>query len=394
MYERDVILDCASGLVGWDQSADPSHTKLTDALKQSTSGFKYNHLSGVDFNYLEDMFSSQRNAMNTYLEEVWQSELVKLVNGVERRNKEILKSKSLLANFDPIVGRAKFSDTLTQDARFVGYVLMPHRSNSLKTEIKYIGMQITEVQSSPVRIYLYDGSQARPIATFDYSNTEEYSLEWEALNNFILYYRNIDTAGGGTYLLGYYENDPDNTQTIQLTDGQALYMEICSGCAQERKRRAMHQEYIGIAPIEIPNSRLNWNAARGEYDLPDMGDIENYTTSHTHGLLMKLNITCDISQVICQNINQFAEPLQHAVAIRVLYDCLAYYGHNATADSKRNREQILNFAKKYEAILNGYYVEDKWRRGLIDEITMDFSNMDDYCLPCKQDKPIIGRLSR
>lgn len=393
MYDKDAIITCGSGLVGWEQSSDPSHTILTPALVLSTSGFYVNSLPGVDFNLIEEMFSSQRHPNRTnYLENIHNQELIKLVNRTVSRQKQELKTKELLSNFDPIAGRASFADKITQNGRFVGYMIMPHNSNNLRADIKYIGMQIDTVQTTPVRVYLYETSQREPIATYDFQNTDTYSLEWRAVEDFIINYRSSVGGTGQTFLLGYYEEDTTNPQHTQL-EGQAVYVRLCSGCGADVRRRALYQKYIGITPIEIPNSALNWNGT--EYDLPDSDSLVNYTVSYTHGLLIKFNITCDITDVICQNIQMFAEPLQYAIAVRVMYDLLNYTGHNATADSKRNRDNLTNFAKKYEGRLFGFLLEGgKWSRGMIDDVVMDLSNIDQFCLPCKQTKPVIGFVSR
>ena len=392
MYDRDAIFSCGSGLVGWNQSADPNHTTLSADLLISTSGYHYDDLPGIDFNIIEGVLSSVYTDINAYLRRVHESQLIRLVDRVVQKSKDQLRTKELLANFDPITGKADFTDLVTQSARFVGFMIMPHRSNNLRAEITYLGMQLDTIQTNPVRLYLYETSQQDAIATFDYQNTLANSLEWQRMINFIINYTDITGGTAQTYLLGYYETDAANPQTTQL-EGQALYIDLCSGCTQEALRKNLYQRYIGIIPIELPNSMLNWNVT--DYDLPDTTSLENYRTDRTHGLLLKLNITCDISYVICSNIQMFAESLQYAVGIKILGDALTSVSHKAVTDASQNRDQWKNWMLKYEAELRGYQLESGiWHKGMVDTLVLDLSNIDDFCLKCKQTAPILGRIDR
>ena len=377
-------------MVGWRQSADPSNITLTPANLQATSGYRVNDLPGISFDLIEE--STYLPNINTYLEDIESQEIITLVDKALQRSKQLTGVKELLSNFDPIVGRASFQDTLIQDERFVGFLIMPRRSNNLAAEITYVGMQIDTLQADAVRIYLYETSQKDAIATFDYTNTDTFSLEWQRVTDFIIDYQSLTGGTAQQYLLGYYEPDVSNPQTVQL-EGLALTYGLCSGCpGNDAERRKLYQNYIGIAPIEIPNDKLNWNGA--EYELPDTDSLEGYTTVRTNGLYLKMNIKCDITNVLCTNITMFAHALQLAMAIRVLGDSLASTKHNAVRDSSRNVKNMENWMLKYGADLNGYTTENGWVKGIIDNIVIDFSNLDKFCLPCKFDKPIYGRAER
>ena len=387
MYDRNTILSCGSGLVGWNRPADPDHqySPLSLDLLVSTSGYRYDDIPGIDFNIIHETLSSVYSDTNIYLRRIHDSQLIRLVDRVVLKSKDQLKTKELLANFDPITGKANFKDKVTKSGRFVGFIIMPHRSNNLRAEITYLGMQLDTIQAiEPVKIYLYDTSQQTAIATFNYQNTLVNSLEWQAVTEFIINYTSIIGGTAQTYLLGYYEN---------YLEGQALYVDLCSGCTQTAERKKVYQRYIGISPIEIPSGILNWNGI--DYDLPDTENLENYITDKTHGLLLKLNITCDISNVICANIQMFAEALQYAVAIKIFGDALSSVSHKAVTDASQNRDQWKNWMLKYEAELRGYQFESGiWHKGMIDTLVLDLSNIDDFCLKCKQTAPIIGRANR
>jgi len=390
-FDNSAVQTCCSGLVGWRQSLDASHFTLSAANLQSTSGFYVDDLPGVEWQKVTEMITPIEADANTYLERVFDGELRRLVNRAVDRIKDKLNTKELLSNFDPVSGVASFADKMTQDARFVGYLIMPVESENLRAEITHVGMQIDTLQANPLIIYLYDTSQKEAIATFNYTNTKDYSLEWQTVSDFIINYRSTSGGTAQSFLLGYYEADTANAQTSQL-EGQALTINLGEGCEYTAKRRKRYEKFIGVAPIELPNSMLNWNGA--SYDLPDVEHLEDYTCSHTHGLMIKFNITCDISHVICMNKDIFAEPLQYAIAVRVLSDSLSKYSLNAVSNAKFSRDEVRDWMLKYQADLMGYNTESGWRKGMIDRLVLDISNLDKFCLPCQQNKPIMGRVNR
>lgn len=390
-YNSDTIATCASGLVGWQQGFDASLFTLSAQNLQSTSGYYVDNLPGVELAKITEMISTNEADMNAYLQRVITSETTRLVNRAVDRIKDKLNTKELLSNFDPISGVANFTDKVTQDARFVGYYIMPNESENLRAEITHVGMQIDTLQVNPLKIYLYDTSQKEAIATYDYTNTKDYSLEWKAVSDFIINYRSSSSGTGQSFLLGYYEADTANAQTSQL-EGQALFIELGDGCEYTAKRRRRYEKYIGVSLIELPNSMLNWNGLT--YDLPDTEHLENYQVTNTSGLMIKFNITCDISHVICMNKDIFAEPLQYAIAVRVLGDSLSNYKLNATTNAKFSRDEVRDWMLKYQADLMGYNTEQGWRKGMIDRLVLDISNLDQFCLPCQKNKPFMGRVNR
>ena len=390
-YDSDAVLSCASGLVGWSQSYNSSLFTLSVQNLASSSGYKVNDLPGIEWVKITEMITPVEADINDYLQRVHQAELQKLVNRSVDRIKDKLNTKELLSNFDPISGVANFLDKAENDSKFVGYLIMPNESENLRANVTYLGMQLDSIQSNPTRIYLYETSQKAAIATWDYTNTKTDSLEWFAVSDFIINYRSISGGTAQTFLLGYYQADASNAQNTQL-EGSALAIDLGEGCVHTASRRKKHEKYIGIANVALPNSMLNWNGS--SYDLPDTEHLENYTVSNTHGLLLKFNITCDISHVICMNKDIFAEPLQYAIAVRVLADCLSAYSLNAVSNAKFSRDEVRDWMLKYQADLLGYNTESGWRKGMVDRLVLDLSNIDQFCLPCQQNKPIMGRVNR
>lgn len=347
-------------------------------LQDSESQLYVNDLPGVSFENVNANLSADAASAKTYLKNVYESEFLAIVNRFVLSSKQNYNSKELLSKHSIVSGVASMNDKVTQNARFVGYMLRPHRSNYLNIEITHLGFQSTVLQND-LKIYLYETSQLEPIATFEIDITKQYSLQWTEISNAILRYQSETGGTGQVYLLGYYEQDPDNEQSYQL-QGQAIYLDFDCGCAGSPKEK--YGKYVDIQPIEIPNDKLNYDEDESEYFIPLVDDVTDFVTDNTHGLNAKINVTCDITDVLCHNIEIFAPALQHAIASRILYDNYASNRMNSVADSKR--EQAKQFAMKYDGILNGYNTPEGIRiKGLVDTLTVDFSALDSYCLPCK-----------
>jgi hypothetical protein len=390
MYDKTRVKTAAISLVGIRQDSNSIYSGLSAALKASTSGYYINDLSMVSLELLNASMSKDAVSANAYLTNVFESTLYDIVDRFVNRVKSELNSKELLGNQSIVAGVAPFTDKVTQNARAVGYWIRPHRGNNLKIQIKQLGFQAA-LQASPVRVYLYDTSKLAPITSYDFAIGTSWSVLWNTVNDFLLTYQSLAGGTGQDFLLLYYEADTNNPQTFQL-QGQALTMSFDCGCSASPKSK--YGKYMNIWPVEFGNSVLNWNAAASRYDIPLVQNVASYITNKTYGLLAKVNVTCDITDVLVHNIQMFAKPLQHAIAERMLMDAYATLEINSLADGKR--ADIMKFALKYGNLLNGYNVPDGGGRvkGLIDTLTMDFSGLDKYCLPCKEDGITRSRLTR
>lgn len=384
MFNANTIITNGSDLVGWIQSN--AGTTLSDHLKTSTSGLYVNSLPGVDFDIIDDSLSDDWDNVNDYLTSVHQSEILELTYRFVSGAKSNLGARDILNNFDVSNGVADYTDLATKNARFCGIIFNPHTSNNIKTKINKIGLQLSEAET--VRLFLYETTQQSAIKTFDFEYSTPLSLQWKAVTDWIANYRG-DYGSNQQYLLGYYEHDPNNDQSYQLK-GQAVEYEFDCGCSNSPKRH--FGKYVDIQPIVIENASLNYSG--GEYKLPSMNDITSYYTGTSYGIFAKINVTCDITDVLVDNINVFAKAFQLRVGIRVLEDYLASKKLNNITDARDNRDFVQKKINIYYNMLNGWNDASGFRhRGIIDDLTIDFSNIDNVCLPCTEDRPKQGYIS-
>lgn len=384
MFNRTTIATEGSDLVGWRQPA--TSTTLSDHLTVSQSGLYVNDLRGIDFTLIEDGLSNDYSTVNDYLTVVQESEIVSLVYDFMAAAKSKLGSRELLSNFDVTNGPADFTDLSTKNARFVGWLIKPTRSNNIRTIIKKIGLQLNTAET--VRIFLYETSQQSAIKTFDFSYTTPLSLQWNQVVDWIVDYRG-DYGTNQQYVLGYYEYNPNNPLSYQMT-GRAVQYDFDCGCSNSPKR--YFGRYVEIQPIEIPVAYHNYSG--GEYLLPKFDTLPSFYVTKSYGLFAKVNVGCDITDVLIDNIDVFAKAFQYRVAVRVLGDYLSSLKINTTNDSKRIREVAEYSKNMYESLLHGWSDSTgRYHRGLMEDIVIDFSGIDNVCLPCREDHPKTGYIN-
>ena len=380
MFDRATIVTAGSDLVGWRM---PNSTLLSDHLTVSQSGLYVNDLRGVDFDIIEDALSDDFANINDYLQVVHESTILDLVYSFASAAKTKLGSREILTNFDVTNGAADYADLATKNARFVGWLIKPTQSNNIKGTIEKIGLQLNASQT--LKIYLYETSQQDPIKTFDFAYTSPLSVQWKSVTDFIVNYRG-QYGTRQQYLLGYYEYDPDNVVTGQLT-GSAVQYEFDCGCSNSPKR--YFGRYVEIQPIEIPNSYLS-----ATQKLPNLNDLTAFYTSRSYGLFAKINVVCDITDVLVSNIDVFAKAFQYSLALRVLGDYLSSKRLNTTTDATRFIKQAEYAYNMYENLLNGWNdASGRYHRGLMEDIAIDFSGMDTICLPCEAERIRSGYIS-
>ena len=382
MFSIEDIITAGSDLVGWRESANSLYPKLPTSLKASQSGLYANDLPGIDFDIIVKGLSDDQTSASDYLIRVQQSEIASLVSEFIGKAKTKLGSRDILSNFDVVNGTADVRDLATKNARFVGWIITPRNSNGIKAEITKIGLQLNAAQS--LKLYLYDTSLQTPVKTFDFNYTTPLSVQWLAVTDFIV------TGGRQSYLLGYYEYDPNHIIAGQLT-GSAVEFDFDCGCNNAPRR--VFGEYVWIQPIEIPNNYLNLSGS--DYLLPTFSDLTSFYCAESRGMFAKLNVTCDITDLIVNNISVFAKAFQYKIAIRVLDDFLASKQLNDIVDGQRYRDSAKETRMMYWSFLNGWIDSTGLRRrGIIEDIAIDFSRLDDVCLPCEQDGIRIIQMGR
>lgn len=307
----------------------------------------------------------KEQSFNDYVVNIHRSETIQFVQRFVDRQKKKLASKELLSNITILQRHNDKSLTIGKSSRFVGYAVTPRESKSINIEITAAGFQ--GVANDSITLYLFDPTQETAIQSKVISFTD--SLAWTDLG-WNIEFDKLDGGAGSTYLIGYFEDDLTTT----------LYESDCGeGLAHASQKITRH--YAGISPVRFANSVLNGT------DLPDMQYLESSMNCQSSGFNLRFNVKCDITDVLVDNIDMFGEAIQYAVAIRYLKEELGSILLNPTSSSSRNRDTFSQEILDMEGRLNGGFIEDVgYRRGIVDNLTLDFSELDIVCLKAIDDR--------
>jgi hypothetical protein len=367
MYTKSSILTAASGLVGWKYSTDSNYAGL--ANKTSSSGYYVNDLPGITVGLLA--YAGSETSVCDYVNSIHNSETLKIIDAVIAKKKDLAMTKELLSNNTLIQSYNDLDLEITRSGRFVGFCITPRESKSIVSRIQQIGFLSSAAQS--FTLYLFDTSQKTAIQTKTITITTADSVEWTTLDWDISFDRDAGSAGQ-SYLIGYFEDDLSSN----------LYEDDWTGqCAHVAQRIFGH--YMGVYPI-----RMNSGVLDG-VSLPNIKYLRSSNHCRTPGFNLRFNTKCDITKVLTDNIDMFAQAVQYAVAVRILGDVLkSNLDLNVISNARDKREDYKDLITEYNGKLYGGVLENgNYVPGIIDRVNIDFSNLDAVCFKRKPNE-ILG----
>jgi len=362
------VQTAGSGLTGWKSSTHASYTTISSLLKSPTSGLYVNSLPGVTVELAAK--AAKEESLATYLDNVHSEELRQLVNTFAHSIKDRLKSKELLSNVTLIQGYNEYSSLITKDSRFVGYLIAPQPSKSVKAQISQVGFEMDTAQS--LTVYLFESTQKAAIASFTYTSDTADSLVWQDVTseNLFIEYDAGSYGAGSRYMIGYFEDD---------LSGQVYQMDYKDGANVAKQ---IFGRYVGVSPIYVPSASLDG------VNIPDRDVLKGAVSCKHPGFNLRFNVKCDITNILCDNIQMFARPHQYAVAVRLLSDALANTELNPISNASQTREQWQGLLGQYKAELYGGHAVIGGipirKKGMMEELTLDFSDIDAVCLKKKE----------
>lgn len=380
MVTNAIIKECFECLVGWKESASAGecYEALTDHLKHSDSGVYVNDLPGIKLEFINEMSGKDQETVNDYLTELYSDTSVKVARAFVMAHKKFNYAKALLDNFDYGIYAPNIRKAQVKRDRFVGFEITPRGGNSVNAQVMQIGGMFIETQNA-LDIYFYSSKQAEPLLTFTANINKAKSLVWFDLTStasgsgsddctsiieIIAKHINSDNGHGARYYIGYYESDLDaNNYAVQTTAN------CFSGCNSKLKTVGT---YATIRPVEIASGHTYVDKTL--FDLDAIG-----YNNETKGLHLKVNVTCDISSIICDNKMLFAEAHRLQQAITILWDCYNSTALNRLMASKKEDFRLM--AEKYEQDL----------METLKSLTVDFSNVDPICVGSK--KGVMGLMN-
>jgi hypothetical protein len=297
-------------------------TYALGAIVKDSTGVLYISLSAANVGNTPSTSPTKwKSLLSEYIENLTRQGIVKLAGSVLNLKKLHNSGKALADDLRLFDGQGKVNTAVIGQSRFVGIEFQLRPFNSLRCSINKIGFQFSQIQSN-LTIYLFHTSQAAAIKTYTLTSTRAGSMEWftPAVAMDLHYFRSTTNDAGGSFYLGYFEDD---------ITGQAISREIdfcqepCKGCISDMYNRIAYeirQRYMKVMPISFDAAYLTGTA------LPDAEGIA-YHCSNNFGINVSMSVCCDFTELLINNKMLFAESLQMQVGVDVL-NLLAFNTRN------------------------------------------------------------------
>jgi len=371
MYNITAIKEGLKELVGFRE--EEGFTLGAD-LTTSTSGLFINdHHPLLRLSTLESI-RPEGLTLPLFLATVRDNAIPKLLNDVMTKKQISHTVKENLGETVLFDSASSLRNTETKRGRFVGIMLRPRKSENLNTLIKQVSLQLVEAQTLP--IYLFHTSQKDYLDSTVLNYTKATSTQWFDVNFDPLKYSTDDTDAGGSYIIGYYEDDLTSTNSA-IYKNHDLSKRPCGGCNRiNALAYNTWSSYVNISTIFIPQNKL----VDGILE-PDPATIQ--TTARNFGLNLKISFTCDITDFILQ----YTRPLIYPLLDRIAIDLLK---HVEMAPTRKNGITDTMANESYTAI-HGLITENAHikARGLqhdyddkISALSFEYSRLDPVCVPC------------
>lgn len=335
-------------------------------IYQSKVASNLNHAVGdTDFWRVTTLYS-------VFLRRMYNGAITKLFSRLATEKKLHEAGKTLLDNIHLYEGIGNINGRITKNSRFVGLKLTLSNPDTI-ARINYIGLQLDTAQA--LNVYLFHSSQATAVKTFALTTTKSVSFQWLAITTEVLAYMNDNINAGGSYYIGYYEDD--------LT-GQAIKKDIsfvgnipCGTCTEAGMNRGLFNKwskFMSIQPFYVNSSDLSgtdgdlWNEEK-EFLLDET----------TWGLNLQISVQCDLSRWICANTNVLIEPLSRQLVVDFLTEMTFSLRDN------QKKERLAGLAAvALDNQENGMSGEARKLSSAIKALSFDFSNLSGPCAPCEK----------
>ena len=317
--------------------------------------------------------SEWESCFSYWLREKTNASIAKLFNRLATDKKLSGSTKAIFSNTLLFEGDGKLSDTITKSSRVVGFAINPQRINNIQVVLNQLGLQFTVAQSS-LPIYLWHSSRKGYVATQNVTTTGTQKFNWQALTSFVLDYVSYssDIDSGGTWFIGYFEDDVTGSAVNKTYD---FYAGPCRGClntADNVTRYNLWSKYVSIMPF--------YSTSLDGTNLPAIEDIE-YDETTNFGLNLAITVKPDVTELIISNLHLITYPL----GMQFANDMLSLMAHNPStrvnAPQKNAAQNVVLYELSGDANTKGVIKETE---RAVNALAEDLSNIS-VALP--QNKP-------
>jgi hypothetical protein len=419
MYNHQSIINCLSGLIGFESSYNADHPSIDEDLLTSDSGvfvnsslhplINYDNILSIAEQFSKinirihsttatykigdivksgvDVFQSIQNANNNhptsdttwwkktnllsaYLRRMYSGSVLKLFSQLFTEKKLNEVAKSLLAGVHLYEGVGNITGRITKTGKMVGFKISISHPD-IAAILSHIGLQLDTAQN-PVNVYLYHSSSDQPVKVFTINHTKSIQFEWHSVSSEVLSFLSDSINAGGTYYLTYYESEL--TGSAIKKDISFSGKNLCGTCSDAIINSNLYNKwsrFLSIQPfyvnaVDLPGDHSLWDETK-----------EILVADTTWGINLQLSVQCDVSMLICRSKNILTDALSKQLTVDILTEMTYSLRDN------QPKQKIAGLAAiALDNQENGQYGEVKKLTKAIQALSFDYSTMSDACLPC------------
>ena len=338
--------------------------------KVQYNGKVYTSLVGNNDYIIDTIHWKEYDILEDYLSTITDRGIKRAVTTFVNEKMANLETKNIVDRRTLFDGAGRKEARTANTGKLVGFEITPFRSFGIKTSINKVGLQMYG-NTGQVTLYLFHSSKSEPISiktidiTSDKGNFVWVDLTWT------LPYIGETNAGGNWYIV--YDQNALPPYMDSINFGRDWPREPCGTCNKgDALLYRLMQKYVTLSPFYAAES--DWDGKL--WDLDD----NIYCPGDNFGLNFMFTISCDITDTLLLERNQFAHVVQLEVATEAL-KTLALNPEVAVnrVQSNAERDSIL-----FEVEGNGQGI--KGIKGDLDRaykaLSVDLKGLDPICMGC------------
>lgn len=357
-------------LIGWKDYFDANEIPATGIDQNPESGEYFNtDYLPFDLDIIKASIPTTRD-LTEYLQTQTKAGAVYLANKL--KNHKLIKqaSRGVLQNFTIFPNGGVGGRTIQKRSRFVGIQFELKHDVGLQLVLNRFGIQLSQVNTD-LTIYLFHTSQVDPITTFDISTVTPLSWKWE--DKRIELFADDANLTGGTFYLGYYEDDLIGNA---LNFNKAYFgfdRGWCTTCGHgdRAKKYKTLSQYATVTGFYVSSGDF----VQGE--TIDPRKVKE-TCDNNYGINLNLTVACDLTNYLIDNRFQLTTAYGNAVAFQVMKSIEYTQQNNAITDDIIGSIQVdMNGTTDAVVDTIGKRIEES-----IQAVTLDQSDLSSVCFPC------------
>jgi hypothetical protein len=338
MFNISTLKTALTGYIGFRNPDDTALGNIATALTTSVSGQYFDDFH--PFLRTDNLWyaAPEEGTFSTWLLNKYNASIVKLFNRLATEKKLSGSTKSIFDNFQLFTGAGLMSDSITKSGRLVGLAITPKNINNVQVVINQVGLQLSAAQTG-LPIYLWHSSSVGTCDSQVLVTSGTNKFTWTAANfilDYVNYAGNIDA--GGTWYIGYFENDLTGNAIRKRYD---FYSGPCVGCLNSSYENItkfnLWSMYFEVIPFSVDAGHLSGT------NLPAI-DSMSYDITNNFGLNLAVTVRPDVTEIITGNLSILTYPL----SLQFANDMLEWMAYNPAVRVNPSRVNASQAAILYE----------------------------------------------